>query len=114
MYKKLVTYRNELKNKIIPKYKILGMISEIILSKELFDKNEDLEAFLLNVFSITYKKYVIKSRTIILARTIRLVHDSDEDLFITYKNNLTRYVQMSIETVNSKTKEKDIFKGWIG
>lgn len=38
MYKNLILYRNELKNKVLPKYKILGIVTEIILSKELFQK----------------------------------------------------------------------------
>ncbi|HII4232099.1 TPA: hypothetical protein ACY4LH_002878, partial [Enterococcus faecium 1,230,933] len=69
MYKNLILYRNELKNKVLPKYKILGIVTEIILSKELFQKNVDLKPFLENVFGVSYKDYVMRSRTMILART---------------------------------------------
>ena len=113
MYNKLVLYRNELKNKIVPKYKILGMVAEIILSKELFNKNQDLETFLLDVFNISYKKYVMRSRTSILARTIRLLNNADEVLFTHYKNNLNKYVQVSIESLSSLEDHKKIFNGWI-
>lgn len=46
----LYIYRNELKNKIIPKYKIIGISSEMILSKELFKSNVDLVPFVEEVF----------------------------------------------------------------
>lgn len=38
MYSKLVVYRSELNSKAISKYKILGILCELILSKELFKK----------------------------------------------------------------------------
>ena len=46
MYSKLVVYRSELNSKAISKYKILGILCELILSKELFKKNSDLSIFL--------------------------------------------------------------------
>lgn len=55
MYKNLILYRNELKNKVLPKYKILGIVTEIILSKELFQKNVDLKPFLENVLGSPIK-----------------------------------------------------------
>lgn len=51
----LYIYRNELKNKIIPKYKIIGISSEMILSKELFKSNVDLVPFVEEVFSTSFK-----------------------------------------------------------
>ena len=39
-------YRNELKNKKPPKYKLIGIVSEIILSEELFKRNIDTKSFL--------------------------------------------------------------------
>ncbi len=38
MYKDLVLYRNELKNSIVPKYKTIGIVAELLMSKELFAK----------------------------------------------------------------------------
>ena len=45
MYKELILFRNELKNKSIPKYKIIGIVSELLLSKQIFAKNADIEEF---------------------------------------------------------------------
>ena len=36
---KLVLFRNELKNKIIYNYKLSGIVSELLFSKKIFNKN---------------------------------------------------------------------------
>lgn len=88
----LYIYRNELKNKIIPKYKIIGISSELILSKELFKNNIDLVSFIEVVFSTSFRPYVIRSRTLLLARISRLINDcSDEQLF-NVKTKLYSYI----------------------
>ena len=47
MYTNLILYRNELKNKNIAKYKVIGIVAELLLSKKIFNKNVDIEKFLL-------------------------------------------------------------------
>ena len=60
MYKELILFRNELKNKSIPKYKIIGIVSELLLSKQIFAKNADIEEFLSDVFGMKFKAYLYK------------------------------------------------------
>ena len=62
MYKELILFRNELKNKSIPKYKIIGIVSELLLSKQIFAKNADIEEFLSDVFGMKFKAYGIRMR----------------------------------------------------
>ena len=116
MYKNLILYRNELKNKVLPKYKILGIVTEIILSKELFQKNVDLKPFLENVFGVSYKDYVMRSRTMILARTNRIINESPEEKQSEYRKKLNIYIVEMIEkssnSQNNKT-EKNLFSGWV-
>lgn len=50
MYNNLILYRNELKNKNIPKYKIVGIVVELIFSKEIFKSNKEVGIFLKDVF----------------------------------------------------------------
>lgn len=115
MYKNLVMYRNELKNKIIPNYKMLGIVTEIILSKELFKKNIDLEEFLSGIFNVTYKEYVMKSRTMILARTNRLINNCSSDEMEEYRKQLNSFVVKSIDVLskNESYESKNIFNGWL-
>ncbi|EAG1933845.1 hypothetical protein BB995_00485 [Listeria monocytogenes] len=116
MYKNLILYRNELKNKMLPKYKILGIVTEIILSKELFEKNIDLTAFLLEVFNVTYKDYVMKSRTMILARTNRLIDKSSGEQVLEYRKKLTPFILEKIDELNDADQnknDKNLFSGWV-
>ena len=57
MYKELILFRNELKNKSITKYKIIGIVSELLLSKQIFAINADIEEFLSDVFGMKFKAY---------------------------------------------------------
>ncbi|WP_283595112.1 hypothetical protein [Limosilactobacillus galli] len=88
----LVIFRNELKNRIVPKYKLIGIACEVLLSKELFKNNVDTVSFLEEVFSVKYKDYVIKSRTTIIARTTRIINKSDEPTIYQYKKKLYLFI----------------------
>ncbi|MDD3186822.1 MAG: hypothetical protein PHD70_14470 [Anaerostipes sp.] len=115
MNKDLVLYRNELKNKIVPKYKLIGIVNEIIFSKELFKRNYEIVIFLNVVFNINYKSYVIKSRTMIAARTSRIIHCAEEQEYVSYKENLLRYINKAIQTLDNDGEKtvKNLFDGWI-
>lgn len=115
MENNLIYYRNELKNKTIPKYKIIGIASELILSKKIFRRNTDVIPFLLEVFSVEYKDYVIQSRTMIVARTTQLVSKSDDQHYKEIKNNLFKVVDSTIQDMkneNGDSKENE-FNGWL-
>ena len=82
MYKDLILFRNELKNSKVPRYKMIGIVSEILLNKVIFPKNADIVIFLKEVLGLKYKNYVIKSRTTIIAKTVRIIHNSEEKEYI--------------------------------
>ena len=112
MYKELILFRNELKNKSIPKYKIIGIVSELLLSKQIFAKNADIEEFLSDVFGMKFKDYLYKSRTMFVARVtkeiVALERDND------YKNKLYKFVQKKIDELkDNEKKEKNQLDGWI-
>ena len=92
MYKELILFRNELKNKSIPKYKIIGIVSVLLLSKQIFLKNADIEEFLREVFGLKFKTYLFKSRTMVVARVTREIIAMEKD---------------------DEKKEKNQFDGWI-
>ena len=45
MITNLVLYRNELKNKTIHIYKLLGILNELILSKEIFESLDEIKKY---------------------------------------------------------------------
>ena len=55
MFNDLILYRNELKNKLIPKYKLIGIVSSLLLSKEIFKNNAAVYDFVKDVFSIDHE-----------------------------------------------------------
>ncbi|HAT54500.1 MAG TPA: hypothetical protein DCW31_04545 [Lactobacillus sp.] len=88
MNDKIVIIRNDLKNKIIPDYKISGIIVVILLSKEFFPHNADLVPALYSIFSLEFKDYVLKSRTLTMARTLRYFEVMSTEQKFALKNNL--------------------------
>lgn len=97
MNDELTIFRNALKNKYIPKYILCGIMSSMILSKSIFNHNDDIPEFLKEIINVEYKEYVIKSRTLIMARSTREIYNmSSESLFLT-KNKLYEYIQKEIK-----------------
>ncbi|MCQ4669757.1 hypothetical protein NE689_00385 [Lactonifactor longoviformis] len=112
MYNKLILFRNELKNKTVPKYKIIGIVSELILSRQVFPRNLDIEEFLKEIFSLEFKTYLFKSRTLVVARVAREIIAMEKD--DTYKGKLYKFVQQKADFLkDAEKKEKNQFDGWI-
>lgn len=111
METKLVLFRNELKSKTVPKYKTIGIVSEIILSREIFQSNAQLEDFLRDVFSLSFKPYLFRSRTLVVARTIRVILSTKDDMM--FKTQLYNFIQELIEKFNQENKTKNQFNGWL-
>lgn len=113
MENKFHLYQSELRSKNIPRYKMIGIVTEILLSKEVFPKNEDISAFLSHVFGIVYKEYVLKSRTTILARCIREIYIVEEKKFELYRKQLLDYVKSDVEVKPNSKRKSDSFHKWM-
>lgn len=114
MYKNLILYRNELKNKTIYKYKIIGIVSELLFSKKIFLKNSDINYFLMQVFKIQFKEYVMKSRTLVVSHIIKIIFMLEDEN--SYRKELLQFINDKIEEIkfNEEIKdEKNEFNGWI-
>lgn len=108
----MILFRNELKNKTVPKYKLIGIVSQLLLSRKIFPANIDIEKFLEDIFQLEFKTYLFRSRTLIVARVTREILSSENDSV--YKNKLYNFVQEKIENLKEETKnEKNEFDGWI-
>jgi hypothetical protein len=115
MIKNLHYYRSELKSKNILRYKTIGIVSELILSKEVFTRNKDIEFFLKHIFNITYKYYVIRSRTMIIARTTRVIYSSNDEEYEFFRKRLLEFV-MELNDDNThivKNNKDSSFSKWF-
>lgn len=107
-------YRSELKSKNIARYKLIGITTELILDNELFPKNEDVIPFLEEVCKLEFKDYIIKSRTMIVARTSREIHKLDSKMYDQLRKRMLNFLNHFLELVeiNSKSGNKDFTK-WM-
>lgn len=116
MSNKLNYYRSELKAKNIAKYKLIGITTELILNTSIFTKNEDLVPFLKKIYGLSYKEYIIKTRTMILARTARDIYRMDDKKYELIRKNLfnfvNEYLELSIQNKEFKATNND-FSKWM-
>lgn len=108
----LVLFRNELKNKTIPKYKMIGIVSSLLLSREVFPSNMSTASFLKEVFNLEFKSYIFRSRALLSARVTRELLSLKDDS--SYKHKLYDFVQTQIELYEPNTHSKrNVFDGWF-
>lgn len=116
MYADLVIFRNELKNTKVPRYKLIGITTEILLSKEVFRRNSEINLFLRDVFNMRFKTYVMKSRTMIIARISRNIYVADNKQYVEIKSNLLKFINREIKKMQKEVgqkKGKNQFDGWL-
>ncbi len=106
-------YRSSLKNKEVPKFEVMGIVSELILSKVQFPKNNDIIPFLEEIFKQQFKDYVMKSRTLIVSRLIKIINNSDNDTFNFYRVKLLKYIESFYETEDKKSTSLTSASKWV-
>lgn len=60
------------------RFELFSILNIVILSKDLFPKNKDIQPFLINC-NINFKEYVFASRTSVIARVSRTIANADYD-----------------------------------
>lgn len=114
MYTSLLLFRNELKNKNMPQYKLIGIVVELLLSKEIFKRNSEIAAFIKETFDIELKLYILKSRTMIVAKICRSIHNMN--IPSSCQKKLYEFVNEKIEQLKKEGDIKDKkneFDGWL-
>ncbi|HEM5120260.1 TPA: hypothetical protein U1629_001185 [Streptococcus suis] len=109
MDKKFLIFRNELKNSRVPSYKVIGIVSELILSKVIFQKNDEIRKFIKEVFNLELKDYLYKSRTLLVARLTREI--LKQELSSKQTRLIYDFIEDKIEFHNNDSKNQ--LNGWI-
>lgn len=102
IYKKIMRLEKE-KDFEILQLEMYSIIVGIILSKDIFTRNKDLEK-LYNLTSIEIKPYLLKSRNQTISKFITIIKNSDEQELHTLINILKKFL-LEID-FNSFSKDK--------
>ena len=98
---------------------LYGLYTYILLNRNMFKRNSDLKNFIeplfekINVYytkDIQFKDYVYKSRSLVIARFIRIIEKSNNDVrneLILYAETLLLDEQKNDGQVNKKRKRKN-------
>lgn len=99
---------------------LYGYITEIILSKVIFKSNKDLSSFY-DKLNINHKKYLYASRTLLIAKTVRIIQVMDKNELIKTRDLILEYLfehfpeslPKHIEKTNLKSKNEDYVDSMI-
>lgn len=106
---KKIRYIENLKDEDLIRMESFSIVASFILSKEEFKLNYDLKPFM-NELGIDCKPYLLKSRTAMLARAMRIVEKADVAEILNYINIIKLRIQVpdssnKAQTNNKKPKE---------
>nr|DAZ83552.1 MAG TPA: hypothetical protein [Caudoviricetes sp.] len=85
--------QNHLKKSNTDIVEIIGIITTLIITKDVFKKNLEVKEFLSNALGVDFPSYVIRSRTLMAARTSRLLFTVDEEKLYELKNKIFTYIK---------------------
>lgn len=97
---------------------IMGINVALLYSKNFFKKNEEISSFLKIVYNINFLPYVMKSRTLIVARITKELNTKDETEIKEIRRRIIDYLNKDKESTEIKksSKKKDAnekLKTWL-
>ncbi|WP_085829410.1 hypothetical protein [Clostridium massiliodielmoense] len=69
------------------RYELYSILTILILSKEVFKRNNDVDIFLKEI-DIKNRNYIIKSRTAMLGKSLRTIEEADSNKLKIFKEKL--------------------------
>lgn len=89
---------------------LVGFLSKLIFSNEIFIKNNDLYLFINKIFKLELKMYVISSRTLMFSRLSKhIVRDLTEVEIIIIRKNIVNILYEIIDEAD-KIQNSSVFK----
>ena len=89
-------------------YELYPIVVMLVIKKNYFKRNDDLIE-LLKIFNLEFKDYVMKSRTLLLARILREIEKIKDvdDVVLNLKKILIKNINEEDRTVQNKGKNRD-------
>ncbi|VTR60737.1 Uncharacterised protein [Actinobacillus pleuropneumoniae] len=103
---------------------LFGASVALLYSRQSFEKNQDISVFIKEVFGIEFLPYIMRSRTLIIARITKELKYKEKDELEEIKYKLIRFLNKSLDDpkddekpiVKKKSKKKDAndkMKSWL-
>ncbi len=102
---------NIIKNEKSKEY-LVGILSSIVFSKEIFRKNVEIESFLKEIFDIEYLPYVFRSRTTIFARLSKEIILSEQINYSEISSKLNVFFKTEEKNLNKNRNTNNISR-WV-
>lgn len=85
----------------------IGILCCIIHSKEIFQRNKDIDPFLERVFGFKYLQYILNSRTLISARLVKYVLQLNEEELDEIRKKIVDYFKKLKSEYGQTNKRKN-------
>ncbi|MBP0065757.1 hypothetical protein JYQ79_03010 [Anaerobutyricum hallii] len=112
IWTKKIRYIKNLKDEELIRMESYSLIVSFMLSKDAFKFNVDLKQFM-EKLGIECKPYLLKSRTAILGRTIRVLEKAEKQQLLKYVSVISEEIDSLPETQKSETVNKKNEKNYM-
>jgi hypothetical protein len=102
---KRITHIKKTSDLELIKLELYGIVVDLILSKEEFPLNVNIADFLKEL-KISYKPYLLKSRTTMLGKILRNIEKADESQIQLYINTLEKKLEMKENSSSNEQQTK--------
>lgn len=109
IWTKKIRYIKNLKDEELIRLESFSVIVSFMLSKEMFKVNSELKEFM-NELGVECKPYLIKSRTAMLAKTVRIFEKAEKQQLLNYIDIINRRIEelpeaQKVAPANKKNKK---------
>lgn len=112
IWTKKIRYIKNLKDEELIRMESYSLIVSFMLSKDVFKFNVDLKRFI-EKLGIECKPYLLKSRTVILGRTIRVLEKAEKQQLLKYVSVISEEIDSLPETQRPETVNKKNEKNYM-
>lgn len=108
----------KLLNRNLDKAELIGLVSLLIYSKDIFKSNKDIKPFIELLFEYNYPDYIMKSRTLIVAKSSRYMNDMDNETLNNIHKKISIYLNIKSTTnqqsrLTNNKKSYDKLNTWL-
>ena len=109
---KKINYIENLKDVDLIKFESYSVLISFMLSKEEFKINSELKEFMCDI-GVECKPYLLKSRTAMIARAVRIFHKAENEEILSYINKIKVRIKIDENEKENVTTNKKIKENYM-